>query len=344
MTREKLANIDQVIHVWAQDDKGRGRCGNVSFEGRTLYSYATPIAKFVDNKHGYTACLLYSGRYSISTSSHQSAAASAARHHRTFTVCYLGDIAGRSGRAPLANGDWRKSNLENYAERYAQTVKTMARARTYVDQHKNRADELREEAIAFCEFFGIRFTPSAFPEINQDTLTKIKEREKKIALDQKKERDKREKKFRDDMREIINAFISGNHTRGLPWNWDQVATEDEKRAVREYATAQWRAMNMDNIRNIVPDTLLRVRRLIIETSQGAQFPIADAKRVWPIIKRAPHANSTQLHGSLEFKYEERPKLGDFHIDSIDSDGTVKAGCHVVAFSEVQLVAKQLGLA
>jgi hypothetical protein len=44
-------------HVWAQQNKERGKSGNgnMSFEGRTLYSYSTPIGRFVDTVDGRRA-------------------------------------------------------------------------------------------------------------------------------------------------------------------------------------------------------------------------------------------------------------------------------------------------
>jgi hypothetical protein len=41
------------------------------------------------------------------------------------------------------------------------------------------------------------------------------------------------------------------------------------------------------------------------------------------------------------RYEGR--VGNFMLEKMDSNGTIKAGCHTVAYDEVELIAKQLKL-
>jgi len=36
-------------------------------------------------------------------------------------------------------------------------------------------------------------------------------------------------------------------------------------------------------------------------------------------------------------------LGHYTLDRIDADGTVKAGCHIIPFEEVEYIAGQLGV-
>jgi hypothetical protein len=70
-----------VAHVWAQQnqDSGRSGNGNFHFEGRTLYSYREPIARFCDAADGRTVVLITSAKFSVTTSAHCSAAQSALR-------------------------------------------------------------------------------------------------------------------------------------------------------------------------------------------------------------------------------------------------------------------------
>jgi hypothetical protein len=80
MTRHVFANR-MVAHVWAQQDQTSGRSGNGNFhfEGRTLYSYREPIARFCDAADGRAVVLITSAKFSVTTSAHCSAAQSALR-------------------------------------------------------------------------------------------------------------------------------------------------------------------------------------------------------------------------------------------------------------------------
>ncbi len=59
---------DMVRHVWAQQNQSFGRSGNGNlwFEGRTLYSYRTPIANFVEGNKGLVL-LITTETYSVTT-------------------------------------------------------------------------------------------------------------------------------------------------------------------------------------------------------------------------------------------------------------------------------------
>lgn len=85
-----------------------------------------------------------------------------------------------------------------------------------------------------------------------------------------------------------------------------------------------------------PDVLLRVRGERVETSGGASFPIIDAKRAWPVIRRAHDEGKGKVLG-------ERLALGIYAVDRIDAEGNVTAGCHHVKWAEIERLAKQLGL-
>lgn len=92
---------DMVAHVWAQQtqESGRSNNGQFFFTGRALWSYGTHFcvgfiipADASAGRPGPVA-LLESGSYSITTSRHQSRAASAVRHMDSFRVPALKDLA-----------------------------------------------------------------------------------------------------------------------------------------------------------------------------------------------------------------------------------------------------------
>jgi len=72
----------------------------------------------------------------------------------------------------------------------------------------------------------------------------------------------------------------------------------------------------------------------VETSHGAQIPVEDAKRLWPIIRRT-------MRGDRD--YEVGMPLGDYQLTKIRRDGSIKVGCHDIPYVEIEGIAVQLGL-
>lgn len=73
----------EVPHIFAAQTQTRGRNSNDSlwFEGKTLYSYREPIARFFGD-----VVLMSAGSFSVTTSKHQSWAWGAVRHFETVRV------------------------------------------------------------------------------------------------------------------------------------------------------------------------------------------------------------------------------------------------------------------
>lgn len=72
----------------------------------------------------------------------------------------------------------------------------------------------------------------------------------------------------------------------------------------------------------------------IETSRHANIPLADARRLWPVIQRC-------MAGERD--YEVGMELGGYRLTKIRRDGSIVVGCHDIAYSEIERIAKQLGL-
>ena len=107
---------------------------------------------------------------------------------------------------------------------------------------------------------------------------------------------------------------------------------------KDYSSQVWRevfAMMRTN------GQLLRVSKdgAEIETSDHATFPVDHASKAFRIIaaiRASGKAWSRVTSGA-------GPRLGHFQIDSVDAQGNVRAGCHSVAWSEIERCAAQLGL-
>lgn len=340
MVKRVFSDTDSCIHVWAQrnQDRGRNSTGSISFEGDTLVSYSTPIAKLVEHK-GKIAALHGITKYSLTTSAQQSTAWQATSQYQRFHVLLLG-ANDSAGYAPSSkSNDWHKENLENYATRYVALIEKACRARSSfnIEFMKREASETREEAESYCKFFGLRFTPSRFPEPSAETLAKAKDKAKKRDAAQRKEREEREKKTRESMREQVKLFLGGG-IRDLHYNWRSYHNEEEVKQVEERAATVWRTgIDVAGVALPAGLTLLRTRDNQVQTSQGAMFPVPHAKKAWPYVRNCKrkginwHTNGHKI------------KLGSFGIEEISSAGDVRAGCHFVKYEEVEAMARSLGL-
>ncbi len=82
---------------------------------------------------------------------------------------------------------------------------------------------------------------------------------------------------------------------------------------------------------------LRIKGDELQTSRGARVPLAHAVKAFRVIKRlrdkgqAYQRNGHTIH------------LGHFALDSIDSAGNVRAGCHEVEWAEIARVATLAGV-
>lgn len=337
-----FSNTDQCIHVWAQQNQPRGRnsTSSVSFEGDTLVSYSTPIARIIPDKKGRLVALHYCGKYSVTTSAQQSTAWGATSQYPRFSVKFLGVNFGR-GRAPRQETtDLHKENLISYGQRYAALVEKLSRARSSsnMDWYKNDCRVIKAEAQEYCKAFGVRFTPSLFPEPDADGLEHIREQIKKKEAAKKAADKKREAEIYEGMQNNITEFLRGAHTQ-LHWNWKKYATPSQITAVPYVAVQRWKKGDHLRIHDIAEGVFLRKKNEdTIETSQGAEFPASHAKKAWPYIRACREkGNSWHTNGHTI-------KLGSFGIEEINIVGDVRAGCHCVKYDEIESMAKQLGLA
>lgn len=82
--RKSFRSISETMHIWAQQTQNEGRCGNVFFEGPSIYSYGHhfEIARFITRD-----IVLFTTRdYSVTTSGHKAGVRSAVTHKTVYTV------------------------------------------------------------------------------------------------------------------------------------------------------------------------------------------------------------------------------------------------------------------
>jgi hypothetical protein len=194
--------------------------------------------------------------------------------------------------------------LTDYVERIEKHVIKSARAKS--SHTKEWSHEcavcLRQEAFAYCAFFGLPVPNiTEVPKLDSDALTAIRKREAKRAAE-KAEQTKRER---------AEAIVRQ----------------------RELIT-KWRAGLYSGCLYDVP-TMLRIDGDEVVTSRGARFPVSHAKRALAFIRKV------REFGQAYVRNGHTIHLGPYAIDRIESDGTVKAGCHVVSWEEIERIASVL---
>ena len=141
-------------------------------------------------------------------------------------------------------------------------------------------------------------------------LAKIVAKEKEAAEQQRKARLERERVDLADSRQRASRWVLG----GAAYVWDA--------------------------RLILGTNLLRINPMNpndVETSGGENVPLADVRRLLPLIQRAySHGPSDET-----FVKTDHTRLGHFRLNRIDYDGTVYVGCHQFKRDEVERFIKVL---
>lgn len=84
------------------------------------------------------------------------------------------------------------------------------------------------------------------------------------------------------------------------------------------------------------DTLLRLKNDQVQTSRGANIPVADALALWPLLARARQSGKKLEAGLREIH------LGAYRFNSFDGQ-TLIVGCHSIAWDQIEKMAEQLNL-
>lgn len=301
--KKVFGSTGEVSHIWAQQNQEEGRGGNVSFYKDKIYSYG---------RHFCMARILPSGTvvfgthsYSSSTGTHQSRARGAVSHRR-IVFCHDPD----------------EGASYNHGEAAAQIKDHLDAAETKRKVLPKTRIESRLHALCAAERFNgyLKALPEDEQTVQPFDLTVLEiSAEARLELQEYE----REQEVRREQR------------------WAQ-RSEERKRDVAKAALsesakiAEWRAHAYNHSLHYVP-TMLRVSKdgQNIETSRGANIPVSHAKRLWPLIE-----NVRAVGKPLE---DRGFRLGHYTLTRIDADGAITVGCHEIAFSEVEKMAKALGL-
>lgn len=78
----------------------------------------------------------------------------------------------------------------------------------------------------------------------------------------------------------------------------------------------------------------------IETSRAAFVPVSVCPMIWQAANACRDAGQAHDYGDTG----NAPRIGAFTLNTIHADGAITAGCHELAFSELEYIAEKLGYA
>jgi hypothetical protein len=76
-------------------------------------------------------------------------------------------------------------------------------------------------------------------------------------------------------------------------------------------------------------------RKTVETSKGAYFPTDQARKAIRFVKALVESGTAWKRNCGYFK------LGNYQLDAVSTVGTVRAGCHIVKFAEIERLNNEL---
>ncbi len=117
---------------------------------------------------------------------------------------------------------------------------------------------------------------------------------------------------------------------------ERKARQDKLEAERDKVAA-WRACKPNVRPSYEWPVMLRRVGNTVQTTKGAEFPVDDATRAWPVIKACYDAGRTWKRNGVTLP------MGHFQVDVIKADGTIIAGCHTIERKEIERFAGVLGL-
>lgn len=330
-----VVSSDMVAHLWAHQSQATANNGSkhrgppsFRFEGPVLYSYATPIARIYPADVGLPVTLLTSRTYSVTTSGKHMPKARRAATGRVFVVPCIGTNGGYNTN-DHAPGSWamHATNLEDWGNQALAQAKKIKRAARMDDAYAFEClQAIRVNVCAYASAFDL-LMPLQFTQEHWEPfvhgLVRFRH-ERRLRLDTPAARAKRGKV--QAAKDVINANGKRAHLQLLAQNAE---------AWRAGVAVQYGYLLHD-----VP-CMLRVKpgqADTVQTSWGAEFPLDDARRAFKFIEHRrtlglPWANTGSVPGY---------QLGAFKLDRVSATGGVVAGCHTLAWDEIQRFAAAQG--
>lgn len=352
-------NNSMVAHLWANEKKESGKGSNLFFEGRSIYSYGYhfEVGRIVRNKCGEKAYLLNDKYYSSFTYKHQRCVCSAIpTGSKVFSVGY-----NMSDDGSMAFITSQLELIKEVIEKYKK-VRTELSYRDIWETFKN--------LMNYIEFFDMGTPRRLLKKSANEWLGTNHE------LSRKSDKIKRE-----HVRELKRIFqillnhqalkilgtvnvvvdeVCGEGTwakytiRCQRWTegcekreaivLEKARKEEEARnKALEERIQMWKSGEISQLsyycwsENDQPNVWLRIKNGKIETSKGIKVELTEAERLWRLIK--------VFHNGGQFQHDLALDVTGYRwaFNRYEND-MLTAGCHRIAYSEMESIAKQLGWA
>jgi hypothetical protein len=236
--------------------------------------------------------------YSVTTTNHISYVRSALRG-RSNKVFYLANT-------DMPDKAVEKAHFESSA---ASSFDKASRARGFAMAHVRTGLALVAEGNRISKFFNLGFKLKVPKDIKALTARARKAEARAAVLDAAR----REREAARYAREREARLAADVKTAAFKPLYVAAWLRGEELEIPE-------DVNRYNL-DISEPTLLRVKGNVVETSRGAEVPLDDAKELIYLI----------TSGAV---LPDGYKVGEFEVDSIEADGSLKIGCHRISAAEV----------
>lgn len=352
-------NNSMVAHLWANEKQESANGSNFYFEGESIYSYGShfEVGRIVRNKRGEKAYLINDIYRSSSTSKHQCCVREAIpTGSKVFSVGY-----NMSNTGNMAFVTSRLESIKDAIEKYKK-ARTELSYRDVWGAFKNMMD--------YIEFFDMGTSQRLLKKSANEWLGTNRE------LSQKSDKIKRE-----HVRELKRIFqILLNHKAlevlgTVNVIVDEVCGEgtylkyrekvekyrinietkqEKKRRAREEELdkfrkdfyerlEKWKSGELNLLHSYYfidcadVNAWMRIKEGIIETSKQIKIGIEEARRMWQVVSLL-HRGGQFRHGLVEDMNGNKWSINRYENDILT------VGCHRIAYSEMESIAKQLGWA
>jgi len=337
MARERhVFPTSEVPHKWAHQTQhdGRNPQNNLYFRGDTIYSYrdSWPLARIYRHAKRGALVLSNSDKYSTTTAQHQGEVNRAVGHMRRIAVphCRRDLWTATDAQQDAAN----VACLERLAADELAKAQRAQQART-VEWRRDAAAQALADAAEYRRFFGLRGKVAAMPAAEWAAALA---RAQRIESPDPASKDKRERasaarKARLEAREraaLENFHLHCGAARSA-WRLGEPLRMPAHPLAKGRRRWQYRVES--------GPVMLRVNGEEIETSQGARIPAAAAPAVWAAVQRTVARGAAYTPSGLGGM-----KIGDYAVEEIGADGTLRVGCHTIPHAELRSMARQLNLA
>ena len=224
---------------------------------------------------------------------------------RHLTVFHVANVHG----AP-------KEHLRDYADHCKALIVAWGKARSRKSFIFRELQDLVEEANHYAEHFKLK-TRFACPDNMQAESDHIAEQNRIRDENQRRRAEK-------------------------AWSERQARIEKERAERQAKITAALDAWVAGEVVDLPADVYyapvrLRVVGDKVETSKGAVVPLGHATLAYRLIKQL------RQEGKSYERNGHTIHIGHFALDSVDTDGNIRAGCHEIAYSEMERVATAAGI-